>query len=101
MATTVVFGNKICKLPGSYARVVSGIPRETLLASYNNFLLIDAGFGNGFNSLKGIMTTGAGKECVFALSEEQANYYVKGGPLEPVVNGLFHPADNKDRKSVV
>lgn len=101
MATTVVFGNKICKLPGSYARVVSGIPRETLLASYNNFLLIDAGFGNGFNSLKGIMTTGAGKECVFALSEEQANYYVKGGPLEPVVNGLFHPADNKPGISVL
>ena len=95
MATTVVFGNKICKLPGSYARVVSGVPRETPLSSYNNFLLIDAGFGNGFNSLKGIKTVGAGKECVFALSEEEANYYVKGGALEPVVNGLFHPADNK------
>ena len=93
MATTVVFGNKICKLPGSYARVVSGVPRETPLASYNNFLLIDVGFGNGFNSLKGIK--GNGKECVFALNEEEANYYVKGGPLEFVINGLFHPANNK------
>jgi len=93
MATTVVFGNKICKLPGSYARVVSGIVRETPLASYSNFLLIDAGFGNGYNSLKGIK--GNGKECVFALTEEQANYYVKGGPLEPVINALFHPAPNR------
>lgn len=93
MATTVVFGNKICKLPGSYARVVSGIPRETPLASYNNFLLIDTGFGNGYNSLKGIK--GNGKECIYALSAEEANYYVKGGPLEPVVNGLFYPANNK------
>lgn len=93
MATTVVFGNKICKLPGSYARVVSGVPRETPLASYNNFLLIDAGFGNGFNSLPGIV--GNGKEKVFALTEEEANYYVKGGPLEPVVQGLFNPADGK------
>lgn len=95
MATTVVFGNKICKLPGSYARIVPSIPRETSLASYNNFLLIDTGFGNGFNSLKGIETEGAGKECVFALNEEEANYYVKGGALEPVISGLFHPADNK------
>ena len=93
MATTVVFGNKICKLPGSYARVVSGVPRETPLASYNNFLLVDTGFGNGYNSLKGIK--GNGKECVYALSAEEANYYVKGGPLEPVINGLFYPADNK------
>lgn len=95
MATTVVFGNKICKLPGSYARVVSGIPRETPLASYNNFLLIDAGFGNGFNSLPGIVGEGKGKERVYALTEEEANYFVKGGPLEPVINGLFHPADDK------
>lgn len=95
MATTVVFGNKICKLPGSYARVVSGIPRETSLASYNNFLLIDTGFGAGFNALKGIKTEGAGKECVFALNEEEANYYIKGGALEPVISGLFKPADDK------
>jgi len=93
MATTVVFGNKICKLPGSYARVVSGIPRETPLSTYNNFLLIDTGFGNGYNSLKGIQ--GNGKECIYALTEEEANYYVKGGPLEPVINGLFHPMANK------
>lgn len=95
MATTVVFGNKICKLPGSYARVVSDIPRETPFASYNNFLLIDTGFGVGFNALKGIKTTGAGKECVFALTEEEVNYYIKGGALEPVISGLFHPVDNK------
>ena len=100
MATTVIFGNKVCKLPGSYARVVSGIPRETPLASYNNFLLIDAGFGNGFNSLKGIKTQGAGKECVFALDEEQANYFVKGGPLEPVITALFHPDDENDKPGI-
>lgn len=98
MATTVVFGNKVCKLPGSYARVVSGIPRETPLASYNNFLLIDAGFGNGFNSLKGIK--GNGKECIFALDEEQANYFVKGGPLEPVIAALFHPDDENDKPGI-
>lgn len=91
MATSVVFGNKICKLPGSYARVVSGITQPTALANYSNFLLIDAGIGKGFNSVKGIM--GNGKECVYALDEESANYYIKGGPLEPVINALFHPAD--------
>jgi hypothetical protein len=100
MATTVIFGNKVCKLPGSYARVVSGIPRETPLASYNSFLLIDAGFGNGFDSLKGIKTQGAGKECVFALDEEQANYFVKGGPLEPVITALFHPDDENDKPGI-
>lgn len=93
MATTVIFGNKICKLPGSYARVVKSIPREAALASYNNFLLIDAGMGNGYNSIKGIKDNG--KECIFSLTEEEANYYIKGGPLQPIVTALFHPADNK------
>lgn len=92
MATSVVFGNKICKLPGSYARVVSGIERETPISNYSNFLLIDAGAGNGFNSIKGIV--GNGKECVYSLDEESANYYIKGGPLEPVVNALFNPSNN-------
>lgn len=93
MASSVVFGNKVCKLPGSYARVVSGISKEAALANYSNFLLIDAGAGNGFVSTKGII--GNGKECVYALDEESANYYVKGGPLEPVVSSLFSPADGK------
>ena len=90
MASSVVFGNKVCKLPGSYARIVSGIKRETPLASYSNFLLIDAGAGNGFVSTKGII--GNGKECVYELDQETANYYVKGGPLEPVIDALFNPS---------
>lgn len=93
MATSVIFGNKICKLPGSYARVVSGIVRETPLANYSNFLLVDIGAGNGFNSLKGIK--GNGKECVYALDEEQANYFIKGGPLEPLITALYNPAPNR------
>lgn len=100
MATTVVFGNKICKLPGSYARVVSGIPRETPLASYNNFLLIDTGFSNGFNSLKGIQNENSGKECIFPLTQEEANYYIKGGPLEPVINGLFEPDPDNNKPGI-
>lgn len=93
MASSVVFGNKVCKLPGSYARVVSGIEKETPLANYSNLVLIDAGAGMGFNSIKGII--GNGKECVYELDEGTANYYIKGGPLEPVVNALYNPAKDK------
>lgn len=90
MATSVVFGNKICKLPGSYARVVSGVPQTQQLASYNNFLLIDMGAGKGFTSAQGI--GGHGKECIYSLDQEMANYYIKGGILDPVLEGLFQPA---------
>lgn len=98
MATSVVFGNKVCKLPGSYARVVSGIERETPMATYGNLLLIDAGAGKGFVSTKGII--GNGKECIYQLDEESANYYIKGGPLAPVIKALFNPDSKNSRPGI-
>lgn len=89
MAQSVLLGNKLIKLPGTYAQLISGVTKETPLASYSNVLLIDAGAGNGFNSIKGII--GNGKECIYTLDESTANYYIKGGPLAPVVNALYHP----------
>lgn len=93
MAQTAIFGNKVIKLPGAYARVVSGIETEAALASYSNVLLIDTGAGNGFNSIKGIV--GNGKECIYALDYDSANYYIKGGPLAPVIEALYNPDTNK------
>lgn len=42
MAQSAVFGNRIIKLPGVYARVVSGVETEIPLSTYSNVLLIDA-----------------------------------------------------------
>lgn len=93
MAQTAIFGNKVVKLPGAYARVVSGIETETALSSYSNVLLIDAGAGNGYNSAKGIV--GNGKECIYELDFDSANYYIKGGPLSPVIEALYNPDKGK------
>lgn len=90
MAQSAVFGNRIIKLPGVYARVVSGVETEIPLSTYSNVLLIDAGAGKGFNSAKGIV--GYGRECIYSLSQDQANFYIKGGPLVPVLEKLWNPA---------
>ena len=36
MAQSVLLGNKLIKLPGTYAQLISGVTRETPLASYSN-----------------------------------------------------------------
>ena len=83
MAQSAVFGNRVIKLPGVYARVVSGVETEIPLSTYSNVLLIDAGAGKGFNSVKGIV--GNGRECIYSLTQDQANFYIKGGPIVPVL----------------
>ena len=93
MAQTIVFGNKVVKLPGTYARVVSGVKREIPSATYSNVLIIDAGAGNGYNSVKGIV--GNGRECIYKFDQQEVNYYVKGGPLEPVIEALYNPDKGK------
>lgn len=93
MATSIVFGKKVCKLPGSYARLVADISAEKPIASYSNILLIDTGLGKGYNSIKGIVNNG--KECIYELTEETANYYIKGGALSPVINKLYNPSKDK------
>ena len=90
MAQSSYFGNRIIKLPGVYARVVSGVETETTLSTYSNVLLIDAGAGMGFDSVKGII--GYGRERIYTLDEGTANFYIKGGPLVPVINKLWNPA---------
>jgi len=89
MANSVLFGSKVVKLPGTYARIISGIKAESLKVIYGNFLLIDAGAGVGFNSAIGIV--GKGKEAIYALNESEAGFYLKGGPLSPVISALFNP----------
>lgn len=91
MSKSILFGNKVVKLPGTYARIVSGIVSDSPKTTYGNILLIDAGAGVGFNSAKGIGDD-RGKECIYTLTEEEANFYLKGGPLSPVVSALFNPA---------
>ena len=83
MAQSVLLGNKLIKLPGTYAQLISGVTKETPLASYSNVLLIDAGAGNGFNSIKGII--GNGKECIYTLDESTANYYITGANGPPFI----------------
>ena len=94
MAQSAVFGNRVIKLPGVYARVVSGVETEIPLSTYSNVLLIDAGAGKGFNSVKGIV--GNGRECVYSLTQDQANFYIKGGPIVPVLEKLWAPAIGAD-----
>ena len=94
MAQSAVFGNRIIKLPGVYARVVSGVETDIPLSTYSNVLLIDAGAGKGFNSAKGII--GNGRECIYTLDQSQANFYIKGGPLVPVLEKLWNPAVGAD-----
>lgn len=91
MAISVPFNGKQIKLPGVYAAVQSGIKRDIPLSTYSNVLLIDAGVGAGFNSIKGIGTTG-GRECIYTLDQPTANFYIKGGPIAPVIEKLFTPA---------
>ena len=75
MATSVMFGKKLVKLPGTYGRIVSGIKNEIPLSEYGNVLLIDAGIGDGYNSAMGI--GGKGKEAIYSLDKDEANFYIK------------------------
>lgn len=90
MATSVYFGGKTRKLPGTYSTVVSGIKTETAISTYGNVLLIDAGAGKGFNAAVGLR--GHGKETILALEQDEANTVIRGGALKPVIEALFKPA---------
>lgn len=90
MATSIYFGGKTRKLPGTYSTVVSGIKTETAISTYGNVLLIDAGAGKGFNAAVGLR--GHGKETILALEQDEANTVIRGGALKPVIEALFKPA---------
>ena len=83
MAQSSYFGNRIIKLPGVYARVVSGVETETTLSTYSNVLLIDAGAGMGFDSVKGII--GYGRERIYTLDEGTANLFITGTKGPPFI----------------
>ena len=51
MAQSVLLGNKLIKLPGTYAQLISGVTKETPLASYSNVCHSNSEIcaGNGFD----------------------------------------------------
>jgi hypothetical protein len=98
MATRQFFDNKIIKLPGAYATIVSGDQATPIATDYGKVLVIDTGANaSGWANGSGIDGVSAyGKDAVYKFNDlGDYQSYLKGGILWKLAEALFKP----DKKS--
>ena len=94
MATEFFFNGRLIKQPGAYSTIVAGQRNAPLNLDYGRVLVIDTGttggkWGGGAG-INGELATG--KDAVYRFDNvEDYQFFLKGGPLWPVSNGLFRP----------
>ena len=97
MATEFFFNGRLIKQPGAYATIVAGQRNAPLNLDYGRILVIDTGTSGGQwgggAGINGELATG--KDAVYRFDNvEDYQFFLKGGPLWPVSNGLFRPDVN-------
>ena len=93
MATKQVFGNKTITLPGSYARVISGVTNPTQTLSYGNILLIDTAVDPNYGAGAGIAgELSKNKSSILSFSNlRDFRQVVRGGIYWSIAKKLFQP----------
>lgn len=97
MATEFFFNGRLIKQPGAYSTIVAGQRNAPLNLDYGRVLVIDTGTSGGrWGGGAGINGELArGKDAVYRFDNiEDYQFFLKGGPLWPVSNGLFRPDVN-------
>ena len=97
MATEFFFNGRLIKQPGAYATIVAGQRNAPLNLDYGRVLVIDTGttggrWGGGAG-INGELVSG--KDAIYRFDNiEDYQFFLKGGPLWPVAEGLFRPDVN-------
>lgn len=94
MATEFFFNGRLIKQPGAYSTIVAGQRNAPLNLDYGRVLVIDTGttggkWGGGAG-INGELATG--KDAIYTFDNiEDYQFFLKGGTLWPVAEGLFRP----------
>lgn len=94
MATEFFFNGRLIKQPGAYATIVAGQRNAPLNLDYGRVLVIDTGTSGGKwgggAGINGELVQN--KDAVYRFDNvEDYQFFLKGGPLYPVADGLFRP----------
>ena len=94
MATQILIGNKLTRIPGIYTQIKSGIRNSSLQLSYGNICIIDTGMGAGYVSLPGVQgQTSEGSDSVFEFTTiQEFRTFVRGGIYWKLAENLFLPS---------
>lgn len=97
MAIKYQFDGRDVVEPGSYSRIVSGIPQRTAPTSSGKVLIIDTGIGAGWGSGAGVMGQNSQKNgSIYEFSNATSfQHFLGGGIYYDLAPLLFNPTRNE------